>query len=366
MTDHTRRYSRREILRRSAAGGLLLGSGALLAACGTPSTGGDEDEGGGGAATTLTFVSFGGAFQKAQVAAWVDPYMKANPDVRIVQDEPTDYAKLQTMVRSGNVTWDVVDVGNDFGLENTGAQFLEPLDYGVIPREEIIEGLATKYRVPNMSYGVVFAYRTDKFGGEKPEGWADFFDLERFPGKRGLWKDVGGGILEFALLADGVDPSDLYPIDEDRAYRKLDTIKDSIVYWETGAQSAQLLADGEVTMGHSWNGRIYDIQQERVPVEIVWKEFALTSDFFVVPKGSKNVAEAMKFIAYAVSAENNARLSRYIPYSPINEKALDQVDQTKKEDLAVTYREDSWQLDDAYFDKERQNLDKRFQEWLQT
>ena len=362
-----RTYSRGELLRRAAAGGVLLSSGGLLSACGTPSTGGGggDDEGDGGG-TTLTFVSFGGAYQKAQVTAWVEPYMKANPGVKIVQDEPTDYAKLQTMVKAGNVTWDVVDVGNDFGLENTGADFLEPLDYTVIPRDELVEGAASKYRVANMDYGVVFAYRTDKFEDDKPTGWADFFDLDRFPGKRGLWKDVGGGILEFALIADGVDPAKLYPIDEDRAYRKLDTIKDDIVFWETGAQSAQLLADGEVTMGHSWNGRVYDIQQEKVPVEIVWNEFALTSDFFVVPKGSKNVKEAMKFIAYCVAAENNAELSESIPYSPINEGSLERVDASKEEDLATTYKDKSFRLDDAYFDKERQTLDRRFQEWLQT
>lgn len=361
------RYTRDEFLRRGALGGAgLVGLGPVLAACGTPSAGGGGDSDSGGKAT-LTFVSFGGAYQKAQAQAWIEPYMKANPGIKIVQDEPVDYAKIQTMVQSGNVTWDIVDVGNDFGLENTGAEFLEPIDYSLVKQDEIVEGGASKYRVANMDYGVVMAYRTDKFPeGQAPAGWVDFFDTQKFPGKRGFWKDVGGGILEFALIADGVEPDKVYPLDMDRALRKLDTIKKDIVYWETGAQSAQLLADGEVTIGHSWNGRIYDIQQEKAPVEIVWNEFALTSDFFVVPKGSKNVKEAMKFIAYAMSAENNAKLSKYIPYSPTNEQAKDKVDSSTEKNLATTYADKSFRLDDRYFDENRKDLDRRFQEWLQA
>jgi putative spermidine/putrescine transport system substrate-binding protein len=365
-----RRYNREEFLRRGAVGGLgLLGAGSLLSACGTPSTSGGEgdDDKAKGGATTLTFVSFGGAYQKAQTRAWIEPYMKENPNIKIVQDEPVDYAKLQTMVESGNVTWDICDVGNDFGLENTGAQSLEPLDYNVIPKAEMVEGAASKYRVANMDYGVVMAYRTDKFpGGKGPGDWAEFFDLDAFPGKRGFWKDVGGGILEFALIADGVDPARLYPLDVDRALKKLDTIKKDIVYWETGAQSAQLLADGEVTAGMSWNGRIFDIQKEKAPVEIVWNEFALTSDFFVIPRGTKNKAEAMKFIAYAVSKQNNARLCRYIPYGPTNEQAKEQIPAEVEKHLATTYADKAFRLDDAYFDKNRKELDRQFQEWLQT
>jgi len=349
--------TRRQLLKRAAGAGLLVAGGpGLLAAC----TGGP----GGGGPVTLTFVSYGGAYQEAQTKGWIEPYMTANPNVKIVQEEPTDYAKLQAMVEANNVTWDVVDVGNDFGLERN-QDILEPIDCNVVPCADFPPQFKGTYRIADIIYGVVMAYRTDQFpDGAEPKGWADFFDLDGFPGKRGLWKFASGGVFEFALVADGVDQANLYPLDIDRAFRKLDTIKDSIVWWETGAQSADLLASGEVSMGHSWNGRIYNIQQENAPVKIQWNQAFQTADFLVVPKGSRNVAEAMKFIAYATSPENNAAVSYYIAYAPLNPGAADKVDPEKKADLATTYSDQALFFDDQWWDENYAAVDDRFQEWV--
>ena len=107
--------------------------GTVLSACG-----GDEDGGGGGGASqvTLAFVSWGGTFQEAQTKAWLDPYSKEFPNVGFVQDEPTEYAKIQAMVESGNVTWDAVDIGNDFGLGANAAELCEKLDPAIVPMDE--------------------------------------------------------------------------------------------------------------------------------------------------------------------------------------------------------------------------------------
>jgi putative spermidine/putrescine transport system substrate-binding protein len=375
--------TRRELLRRAAGAGLIVLAGpAAIAACAasssaSPGGGGGASAspgvgasgspgGGGGAPVTLTFVSYGGAYQDAQSKGWIDPYMKANSNVTIVQDQPVDYAKIQAMVQAGNVTWDVADVGNDFGLDRN-ADILEPIDCTVVPCADFPKQFVGTYRIADIIYGVVMAYRTDKFhSGSEPQGWADFFDLARFPGKRGLWKFASGGVFEFALVADGVDPKKLYPLDIERAIKKLDTIKDSIVWWDTGAQSAQLLADGEVTIGHSWNGRIYNIQQTKAPVAIQWNQAFQTADYLVVPKGGKHVAEAMKFIAYATSPENNAAVSYFIAYAPPNPKAIAKVDPTKKNDLATTYSDKALFFDDEWWDKNFKTVDQRFQEWLQA
>ena len=358
------KLTRRQLLGRGAGLGLGLAAGpSLLAACGGGDGGGGG--GGGGEEVALTFVSYGGAYQEAQTKAWLDPYMKENPNVRIVQDEPTDYAKIKAMVEAGNVTWDVVDVGNDFGLD-IHADLLEPIDCSVVPCDEFSEEFKGKYRIADIIYGVVYAYRTDKVGGKKPQDWADFFDLDTFPGKRGLWKFASGGVFEFALVADGVDAKNLYPLDVDRALKKLDTIKDSIVWWDTGAQSAQLLADGEVTLGHSWNGRIYDVAQQGSPVEVQWNQHFQTADFLVLPKGGKNIEEGMKLIAYITSAENNARLSKYIPYAPPNEKAVGKADPSKKKDLPTTHNDVALFFDDQWWGENFAEVDKQFQSWLQA
>ncbi|HEX2088817.1 MAG TPA: ABC transporter substrate-binding protein [Actinomycetota bacterium] len=333
----------------------------IAAACGGPETRR------GGEPVTLTFVSFGGAYQQAQTNAWLEPFMKANPNVRIVQEEPTDYAKLQAMVESGNVTWDVVEVGNDFGLASDH-DVLEPIDCKIVPCDELQSDLfpTRGYRVPDIVYSVVVGYRSDAFAGKQPTSFADFFDLKKFPGKRGAFNYASWGLLEMALLADGVQADELYPLDLDRAFAKLDTVKDQIVWYDSGAQSAQLLADGEVAMGMSWNGRIFDIQREGAPVDIMWDQHILTADYLVVPKGSKNVRAAMQLISWIVSDKNNAEISKHIAYAPANEGAVNNVDRTKERDLPTSYVETGIGFNDVWWDENFDAVDRRWQEWLQT
>ena len=183
----------------------------------------------------------------------------------------------------------------------------------LIKQDEILDGFATTYRVGDITYGVVLAYNTDKTAGVVPEGWADFFDTAKIPGKRGLWKYSTGGVLEFALMADGVKPADLYTptLDVDRAIKKLDTIKDDIVWWDSGAQSQELIGSGEVAMSMIWNGRGYSAKHtDNKPVEMQWNQQILTADYFVVPKGTPNKQVAMEFIAWARAPTTTRRSPR--------------------------------------------------------
>jgi putative spermidine/putrescine transport system substrate-binding protein len=259
----------------------------------------------------------------------------------------------------------VVDVGNDFGLDGN-ADLLEPLDYTLIKQDEILDGFATTYRVGDMTYGVVLAYNTDKTAGGVPEGWADFFDTAKFPGKRGLWKYSTGGVLEFALMADGVKPADLYTptLDVDRAIRKLDTIKDDIVWWGSGAESQELIGSGEVAMSMIWNGRGYSAKHtDNKPVEMQWNQQILTSDYFVVPKGTPNKQVAMEFIAWATCANNNAAVSQKIPYGPTNKNS--KPNEAVVKDLAVSNAdENTAYFNDAYLIDNFDAIDAPFQAWL--
>lgn len=303
------------------------------------------------AGTTLTFASYGGVYQEAQRKGWLEPYSKLT-GVTFTESEDSANATIKSQVESGQVTWDVVDVGNDFGLD-ANADVLEPLDFSLIKKDEILDGFVGPYRVADITYGVVLAYRTDKTNAQVPQGWADFFDLTKFPGKRGMYDYSAGGIFEIALMADGVAPKDLYPIDIPRALKKLDTIKDQLVFWPGGAKSQELIGSGEVTMSLMWNGRAWSAKHlDNKPVEIQWNQQLLTADFLVVPKGTPNKDEAMKFIAWATCAQNNAAPSLYIPYGPTNKNSKPQAD--KVPDLAVSnvndttaYFDDQWLVDNA-------------------
>lgn len=348
-------YSRRQVLQRAmvAGGGLAFG-GSLLSACGS---------GGGGG--KVTFTSYGGSYQKAQEKAWIKPFMKANPDIEVIQDSPTDYAKLEAMMRSGNVTWDLVDTGADYGLGPT-TEKLTKLDCKQLGCADLQpEKLTTTgYRVPVITYSNVVGYRTDKFGGKKPTTYADFFDLDKFPGKRSIASQANNGsTLEIALIADGVSPDELYPLDVDRALRKLDEIKSELTYWETGEQSAQQLANGQAVMGTSWNGRIYTYAQEGSPVEIMWDHHFLTADYLVIPKDAPNVDAAMKLAAYMVDEKNSARISDFIAYGPPNVNAVDKVNKKTEPFLPTSHADTAMALDDEWWSKNLNKVEEKFQSW---
>jgi putative spermidine/putrescine transport system substrate-binding protein len=310
---------------------------------------------------TLTFASYGGAYQEAQRKGWLEPYA-ALTGITFQESEESSNATIKAQVEAGQVTWDIVDVGNDFGLD-ANAALLEPLDYTKIHKDEILPGFAGTYRVADITYGVVLGYNTDKTAGKVPAGWADFFDLTKFPGKRGFWDYSAGGIFEFALLADGVAPKDLYPLDLPRATAKLDTIKDNIVFWGSGAESQDLLGKGEVAMSMIWNGRAYSAKHiDNRPVEIQWNQQIVTADYLVVPKGTPNKDLAMDFIAWSTCKENNAAPSKYIPYGPTNK--LSTADPSKVAELSVSnindnsaYFDDTWIVDNA------QVLEDAYQAW---
>lgn len=186
------------------------------------------------AADSLNFVSWGGTTQDAQKEAWAVPFTKAT-DIKVVQDGPTDYGKLKAMVESGNVQWDVVDVEADFALRAASEGLLEPLDFNQIKRDKIDPRFVSDHGVGSFFFSFVLGYNEGKLGANKPVDWTALFDTKTYPGKRALYKWPSPGVLELALLADGVAPDKLYPLDLDRAFKKLDTIKKDIVWWGGGA-----------------------------------------------------------------------------------------------------------------------------------
>lgn len=349
--------SRRSLLRGGALFGAAITAPSLLSAgCSAESITGGSGR--------LTFTSDGGVYQEMMTKAWLDPFQKQT-DITIVQDSPKDYAKLKAMVQSKNVTWDVMTAGDAFGISDAETALLEPLTVDDIPQiADIDPKFVWSHRVGHEIYANVIAYRTDAFDGRAPEGWKDFFDVKKFPGKRGLNRYSIGGAFEYALLADGVDPKDLYPLDFDRATAKLDSIKEHIVWWNTGAQSAQLIADKEVALCHMWNGRVYDLQRSKAPVEIQWNQHFPQADCLVIPKGVADVKNCRKLISYILDRKNNARLTDYLPYGPTNTKATD-VNEKIADHLPTAHADVAASFDHEYRANNTAEIDKTFQDWLQ-
>jgi putative spermidine/putrescine transport system substrate-binding protein len=268
----------------------------------------------------LTVVMWGGDDQKRAVAAWVEPWAKgAGVDVR--QDSPTDYAKFRAQVESKQVTWGVVEVEPNFAVtacEKGWATKLDKVDTAPVKPE-----LVGECAVPALEYAFTIGYNTDVFAADHPESWAEFFDTKQFPGKRGFWKYATGAMFEAALLADGVPADQLYPLDLDRAFKKLDTIKSDIVFYETGEQQQQLVSSGEAPLVQAWNGRIYAAAQEGQPVANEWNEHLLSYDQLVIPAGYQNADLAQEWLDWFLkNPKAQADYANKTGYAPVNEAGL--------------------------------------------
>ncbi len=326
---------------------------------------------------SITVVSWGGAYQASQKGAYYDPYA-AEKGITVIEEEYTgDVAKMRAMVESGNVTWDVIDVDASTALAGCDQGFLEELDYAKIgqPKDKFTIGGALDCGVATIAYATVYGYDAGNppaaWNGAVPTTLADFFDLDKFPGKRGIQKKAFVN-LEWALIVDGVPQADVYnvlrtPEGLDRAFAKLDTIKSQSVWWESGQQAPEILGNGEVVMTQAWNGRLYNaVKNEGRKFVIVWDNQALDFDFWAIMKGTPKLDAAYAFIAYASDPVNMARQSHFISYGPTHADAVPFIPEDVLKDLptAPGNMTTAFTVDATFWADNNEALQERFNAWL--
>jgi putative spermidine/putrescine transport system substrate-binding protein len=312
-------------------------------------------------AADMVFTSWGGTTQDAQKAAWADKF-SAEAGTNVLQDGPTDYGKIKAMVEANSVTWDVVDVEGDYAVQAGGNGLLEKLDFSVIDKSKLDPRFVTDYSVGSFYFSFVIGCNVDAVA-ECPKTWADLFDVAKFPGKRTFYKWSSPGVIEAALLADGVAPDKLYPLDLDRAFKKLDTIKSEIIWWTGGAQSQQLLASAEAPFGSFWNGRLTALEQTGVKVGVSWDQNITAADSLVVPKGAKNKDAAMKFIAVATSAEGQKNFAVATGYAPTNIDSPALMDEAVRKTLPDAQSASQVNADLKYWAENRDAIGERWYAW---
>jgi putative spermidine/putrescine transport system substrate-binding protein len=202
-----------------------------------------------------------------------------------------------------------------------------------------------------------------------PTSWADFWDVKKIPGKRGMRKGARYN-LEFALLADGVKPADVYKVlatkdGSDRAFRKLTELKPSIQWWEAGAQPAQFLVAGDVALSTVYNGRIDAANREGRNLKIYWPGGIYDLDYWVIPKGAPNKDASMKFIAFASQPATQAVYAQNIAYGPVNNQALAKLDKKVLDDLPTSpaNAKEAIQMNVGFWADQGEALEKRFAAW---
>ena len=276
-----------------------------------------------GQSKQIVVCNFGGKSQESLQKVFFDPFEKET-GIKVIGTSPPRLPKLKSMVESGNVEWDVVVLLDSWVVRAKSEGLLEKIDYSVVNAKDMYPDTVDSYGVGLYYFFTGMAYNKKGFSlGNHPKTWADFWDVKKFPGPRGMYKGAME-VLEFALMADGVPKDKLYPIDVDRAFRSLDKIKAHVtVWWDAGEIPGQILSKGEVTASSAWLNRIISLEEEGVPVAAEINQSILRVDFWSVPKGTKNKEAAMKFINYVIHPERQAALSRMMPYGPCNRKALD-------------------------------------------
>lgn len=283
-------------------------------------------------AKDLVVVSWGGAYTASQQKAYHEPYMANNPDIKIVNDDSANEAvpKLRAMQEAGKTTWDLVDMVASDAILSCDEGLVVEIDVdtllaaapdGTPASKDFGDLLVSPCFIPQIVYSTTFGYRTDKVGDTPPTSINDVFDLAKYPGKRSLEKKPVNN-LEWALIADGVPADEVYDLlgtdaGVIRAFAKLDTIKDSVIWWEKGAQTPQLLADGEVVMGSTYNGRLFSvIEEEKQPVAMMWDWQVFDLDGWVIPAGGPNQADVEKYLTFATDTQRLADQAKYISYGP--------------------------------------------------
>ncbi len=284
----------------------------------------------------LTVVSWGGSYAEACKKAFFDPFTaETGTEVR-VESFNGGLAQIRAQVETGNVHWDVVDLEFADVVKGCDEGLFELIDIDEFPlapdgtpaRDDYIEGTYSECGGGGLYYSAVYAYNRESFPGERPSTIEHLFDLDKFPGRRGLRRSPIVS-LEIALMADGVSTDQVYsvlstPEGVDRAFRKLDTIKTQVVWWETGAQPPQMLADQEVVMSTAFNGRIFNAQVlEDQPFTIVWDGQVLDYGQLAIVAGTPRIEAAKQFLLFASRVESMAAVGRYIAYSPTRRSGID-------------------------------------------
>lgn len=326
---------------------------------------------------TLRIASFGGDYTRSQMLALVRPW-EANTGKAV---DMVDYIggidDIRNQVNSANVKWDVVDMEYSDLIAACNEGLLEAADQGILKDgmdgTSIADDIPQEYfhecGYPSMVWSTVLAYDSEAFPEEKPATVADFFDVTKFPGKRGMRRDPRG-LLEWSLMSGGVAPGDVYsvlstPQGVQFAFDLADKLKPHIQWWTTGTESIQLLTEGHVAMTSAWNGRLYrPIVDQGFPIEIVWDGQLWEIEYWAVPRETPRMKNALDFISFATQSENMAEVAKYIPYGPVRKSSEPLVNEDVKPYLPTSNMSNSLRVDSEWWAQNMPHIRVTFEEWL--
>jgi putative spermidine/putrescine transport system substrate-binding protein len=314
---------------------------------------------------TITICSYGGTYNQGLEEVFGKPFTQATGIKVIVTTVPT-YAQMEAQVKSGNIEWDIVDAENRMYARGVKSGIFEPMDLSLINTQDFVKGSVKKYGVGLVYYSYNISYNTDKWPvGKGPSSMKDLWDVKRFPGPR-MMKLTAFSNLEAALLADGVPRDKIYPINVDRALKKMDELKPYVqIWWKTGGQAQQALRQKEVDVAFFSGGRVIQLMEQKVPVTFEWNDQLVILDYWTILKGSKNKDAAMKFIAFASDPKRQAGFAEWTYYGAANTKAYNFI-KKEKAMLLPTYPENFAKavvVDEDWYAEHEESVEQRWDAW---
>jgi putative spermidine/putrescine transport system substrate-binding protein len=311
-------------------------------------------------AQDLVIAATGGAFEDVLKEAYITPFQKVTGlDVAIASQDST-VGPLKAQVEAGNVKWDVVYLAPIDSEIAKADGLIQPIDYSVVDSEGLREGAAKPERLAALYSATVVAWNST--GLQDIAGPEAVFDLETYPGKRAIRSSTPYGVLEIALMADGVSKKDLYPLDLDRAFNKLDEIKDEIIFYTANEQGVQLLASGQAQIGIIPNGRAFKASVDGLDIDYTFNGGVNFVDYWVVPKGAKNSENAMKFLDFISKADGQKVVGDMMAYGS-NNPAADATYSIEHQKHMPTFPDNANGLVTMDSDWWSQNLKSVFSRW---
>ncbi|MDX1608963.1 MAG: extracellular solute-binding protein [Halofilum sp. (in: g-proteobacteria)] len=330
---------------------------------------------------SLTVATWGGAYEASQRKAYFAPFTAATG----IDIETAGYrGGVEPLARNAD-RWDVVDMTMADHRRACAGGLLQPMPDGVLadapdgtpPRQDFLPGSLTRCGVAHIVFSTVIAFDKRAFPGARPYRVGHLFEPDLYPGKRAL-QQRPDAILEWALRSYGVPVADLYGLlSTERglrlAFRRLEQIREQIVWWRDPAEAVRLLVEQEVTMASGYNGRFFDAAVVRgQPLEIIWDGQVYELEAWGVPSGSDAAAAAWQFVRFATRTESLARQATWIAYGPARRSAARQVAEHAATGVAMqphmptteAHLETAIRKDADWYARTRGRLDERFNAWL--
>ncbi|MBJ3777978.1 extracellular solute-binding protein [Acuticoccus mangrovi] len=318
------------------------------------------------AAGPLIVVNYGGAVAEAKDRVLYKPFTELT-GIPIVQVAGPDLAKIRAQVESGDVEWDVVDVVDPWVYAGEEFGFYEKVPESLYDRSAVIPAARRDYSCGSYVYAGGMAHSSIRYAeeGQYPLSWAEFWDVEKIPGRRALLNRVINN-LELALMADGVPPEEVYPCDVERAFRSLDRIKPHIAVWPTPAgQPVSLIEADEIDFAYNFQQVVVQRRREAdAPVAFSFNQCLLGILWTAVMKGAPNKDAAFRFLEFAMKPEQQIAFANITSNAPVYPAAFSQIDKSLQPWVPDLNREGSLVINGGWWLGKEEELTIRFKEWL--